>query len=57
MTIVLKYGDHLEPFPTVAQANKWLKNQDDLPDKAWEEDDECEMTREFVVLNKKLVEG
>lgn len=57
MKIILKYGDNLETFNSVAEANKWLENQDDLPDEAWEEDEDCEVTREFVVLRRTLIEG
>lgn len=46
----------------MAEANKWLGGgmatfRNDPPDEAWEEDDECEVIREFVVLRGRLVEG
>jgi hypothetical protein len=46
--IVLKYGDTLEHFSSKFEAEQFLSiHAADLPEEAYEENDACEMVREF----------
>jgi hypothetical protein len=62
MKIVLKYGDNLEVFNSVEEADRWLYGdgitfRNGIPDEAWAEDDDCEVLCEYTVINRRLIRG